>query len=186
MKFYLRSSSSTNFKSILTVISERKCHFYFIFELFILIKQESAGTCSSHSFGCSTERILLSSGQLHFYRNNFLCYSVEIKQKRLLKRWSYGAQFSSDSIRLTGLFSSVWFLEGFRFQPRNVILQAKFYRITDSWWQFCEYMRSPSDVIRLIILQNSFVFLALFLALVLKERRVSTSPVFTQNLLFKK
>ena len=46
-------------------------------------------------------------------------------------------------------------------------------------------MRSPSDVIGLVILQNSFVFLALFLALVLKERRVSTSPVFTQNRLLK-
>ena len=47
-------------------------------------------------------------------------------------------------------------------------------------------MRSPSDVIGVVILQNSFVFLALFLALVLKERRVRTSPVFTQNRLFKK
>ena len=46
-------------------------------------------------------------------------------------------------------------------------------------------MQSPSDVIGVVILQNSFVFLALFLALVLKERRVRTSPVFTQNRLLK-
>ena len=45
-------------------------------------------------------------------------------------------------------------------------------------------MLAPSDVIKLFIWQNSFVFLASFLALVLEERGVSTSPVFAQNLLW--
>ena len=43
----------------------------------------SAGTCSSYSFESSTERFLLSNGQLYFYRNNLLSYSEEIKKKKI-------------------------------------------------------------------------------------------------------
>jgi len=70
------SSSPTIFINILTMIMDRKCLLYFIFESSLLTKKVSARTCSSYSFGCSTGRCLLSNGQLYFSRYNLLCDSV--------------------------------------------------------------------------------------------------------------
>ena len=67
--------------------------------------------------------------------------------------------------------------------PEVQIREEKIDRFTDSGWPFCESSRCPTTAIKLVILQNSFVFLALFLALALKGRGVSTSW-FSYKILF--
>ena len=58
--------------------------------------------------------------------------------------------------------------------------------MADSWRQFFEFMGSPTNAIKLVILYTFFVFLAFLLAPAFKERRLSTLPLLMQKLFRKR
>ena len=143
----------------------------------------SAGTCSSYSFESSIERFSLSNGQLHFYHNNLLCYSDEINKKKKIAEAIDGPKALTLAVTQLDWLACYQGSNSWKDSGSNPQVQSS----QDG--EFSETILRihgvPPNAIKLVILYNSFVFLAFLLAPAFKERRVSTLPLLKQKLFWK-